>query len=157
LDIPARDTKYDATSPLTLGKIHCKLWEDAAIELREKLVTEADATPAGFSVLVVVIATALVNEQQNDAVAKTMLTNALHSSLNNESITNNASGARLVNTAGSIIKGGLATGGVITASALFSVTMTAVLQSLPMVQAIMLLGIYALLPLVVVCPATPLP
>jgi hypothetical protein len=39
---------------------------------------------------------------------------------------------------------------VITASALFSVTMTAVLQSLPMVQAIMLLGIYALLPLVVV-------
>jgi len=37
-----------------------------------------------------------------------------------------------------------------TASALFSVTMTAVLQSLPTVQAIMLLGIYAQLPLAVV-------
>jgi len=38
----------------------------------------------------------------------------------------------------------------VSASALFSVTMTAVLQALPMVQALMLLGIYALLPLVVV-------
>ena len=49
-----------------------------------------------------------------------------------------------------IVKGGLAAGGVITASALFPVTMTAILQSLPMVQAIILLGDCALLPLVVV-------
>ena len=42
------------------------------------------------------------------------------------------------------------TGGVLTASALFSVTMTAILQALPMVQAVLLLGIYALLPMVVV-------
>ncbi len=69
---------------------------------------------------------------------------------NNELIANNASGTGLVNAVGSIVKGGLAGGGIVTASALFSVTMTAVLQSLPMVQAIMLLGIYALLPLVVV-------
>lgn len=33
---------------------------------------------------------------------------------------------------------------------MFSVTMTAVLQALPMVQAVLLLGIYALLPMVVV-------
>ncbi len=46
--------------------------------------------------------------------------------------------------------GGLATGGVITASALFSVTMTAVLQALPIVQVLLLLGIYALLPMIVV-------
>ena len=39
---------------------------------------------------------------------------------------------------------------MITASALFSVTMTAVLQALPMVQALLLLGIYALLPMIVV-------
>ena len=37
-----------------------------------------------------------------------------------------------------------------TASALFSVTITAVLQALPMVQAMLLLGIYALLPMIVV-------
>ena len=53
-------------------------------------------------------------------------------------------------TAENVVKGGLATGGVITASALFSVTMTAVLQALPMVQALMLLGVYALLPMIVV-------
>ncbi|MGB7307419.1 MAG: conjugal transfer protein TraG N-terminal domain-containing protein, partial [Burkholderiaceae bacterium] len=92
----------------------------------------------------------MASEQQNDAVAKTVLTNAPPSWSSNELIANHASRAGLVSTVGSIVKGGLATGGVITASALFSVTMTAVLQSLPMVQAIMLLGIYALLPLVVV-------
>ncbi|MCK9247127.1 MAG: conjugal transfer protein TraG N-terminal domain-containing protein, partial [Anaerolineaceae bacterium] len=108
------------------------------------------ATSAGFSGLVVAIAPALASEQQNDAVAKTVLTNAPPSWSSNELIANNASGSGLFNTAGNIVKGGLATGGVVTASALFSVTMTAVLQSLPMVQAIMLLGIYALLPLVVV-------
>lgn len=56
----------------------------------------------------------------------------------------------MTHTVGSVVKGGLAAAGLVTASALFSVTMTVVLQSLPMVQAIMLLGTYALLPLVVV-------
>ena len=147
----ARDTEYDPAEPPVWGKPTCKQWwEDAAIGLREKLINEADATSAGFSGLVVAIAPALAGEQQNDAVAKTVLTNAPPSWSSNELVANNASGSGLFNTAGSIVKGGLATGGVITASALFSVTMTAVLQSLPMVQAIMLLGIYALLPLVVV-------
>ena len=147
----ARDTEYDPTAPPAWGKPFCKQWwEDAAIGLREKLINEADATSAGFSGLVVAIAPALAGEQQNDAVAKTVLTNAPPSWSSNELIANNASGSGLFNTAGNIVKGGLAAGGVITASALFSVTMTAVLQSLPMIQAIMLLGIYALLPLVVV-------
>ncbi len=146
-----RDTEYDPTTPPAWGKPYCKQWwEDGAIGLREKLINEADATSAGFSGLVVAIAPALASEQQNDAVAKTVLTNAPPSWSSNELIANNASGSGLFNTAGNIVKGGLATGGVVTASALFSVTMTAVLQSLPMVQAIMLLGIYALLPLVVV-------
>jgi hypothetical protein len=56
----------------------------------------------------------------------------------------------LLSTVENVAKGGLAAGGVITASALFSVTMTAVLQALPMVQAVLLLGMYALLPMVVV-------
>jgi len=146
-----RDTEYDPATPPAWGKPYCKQWwEDGAIGLREKLINEADATSAGFSGLVVAIAPALASEQQNDAVAKTVLTNAPPSWSSNELIANNASGSGLFNTAGNIVKGGLATGGVVTASALFSVTMTAVLQSLPMVQAILLLGIYALLPLVVV-------
>lgn len=147
----ARDTEYDATTPPTWGKPYCKQWwEDATYGLREKLANDADATSAGFSGLVVAIAPALASEQQNDAVAKTVLANAPPSWSNNELIANNASGSGLFNTTGNMVKGGLAAGGVVTASALFSVTMTAVLQSLPMVQAIMLLGVYALLPLVVV-------
>lgn len=147
----ARDTEYDPASPPAWGKPYCKQWwEDSTIGLREKLINEADATSAGFSGLVVAIAPALASEQQNDAVAKTVLTNAPPSWSSNELIANNASGSGIINAAGSFVKGGLATGGVITASALFSVTMTAVLQALPMVQAIMLLGVYALLPLVVV-------
>lgn len=56
----------------------------------------------------------------------------------------------LLTTAENTVKAGLAVGGTFVASALFSVTMTAVLAGLPMVQALALLGIYALLPMVVV-------
>jgi hypothetical protein len=56
----------------------------------------------------------------------------------------------LLSTVENVAKGGLASGGVLAASALFSVTITAILQALPMVQAVLLLGIYALLPMVVV-------
>jgi TraG-like protein, N-terminal region len=147
----SRDTEYDVASPPAWGKPYCKQWwEDGTIGLREKLVTEADATSAGLSSLVVAIAPALASEQQQDAVAKAVLSNAPPSWSSNDLVANNASGAGLVNAVGAFVKGGLATGGVITGSVLFSVTITAVLQSLPMVQAIMLLGIYALLPMIVV-------
>jgi hypothetical protein len=68
----------------------------------------------------------------------------------NDLVANNSGSTGLVGTAENLIKGGLAAGGVVSASAMFSVTMTAVLQALPMVQALLLLGIYALLPMVVV-------
>ena len=146
-----RDTEYDPASPPAWGKPTCKQWwEDPGIGLRGKLVSEADATSAGFSSLVVALAPTLASEQQHDAVARTVLTNAPPSWSSNELLVHNASGPGLVSTAGSIIKSGLAAGSIITASALFSVTMTAVLQALPMLQAIILLGIYALLPLMVV-------
>ena len=68
----------------------------------------------------------------------------------NDLVDNNAGTTGFIGTAANMIKGGLATGGVIAASALLSVTMTVILQALPMIQALILLGIYALLPLVVV-------
>ena len=124
----ARDAEYDATTPSAWGKLYCKQWwEDAAIGLREKLINEADATSAGFSELVVAIAPVLASEQQNDAVAKTVLTNTPPSWSSNELIANNVSDSGMFNTAGNIVKGGLAAGGVLTASALFSATMTDVL------------------------------
>ena len=83
-------------------------------------------------------------------MVRTVLNNAPPSWSSNELVAGNTANTGWLATAESIVKGGLATGGVITASALFSVTMTAVLQALPMVQALMLLGIYALLPMIVV-------
>ena len=118
--------------------------------VRARLIDEADATSAGFSSLVVNLAPALAGEQQQDAVARTVLANAPPNWSSNELTAGHGSGAGLVGTAGSLVTGGLAGGGVVAASALFSVAMTAVLQSLPMVQAILLLGVYALLPLAVV-------
>ena len=147
----ARDTEYDPASPPAWGKPTCKQWwEDGAIGLRQKLIDEADATSAGFSGLVVAVAPALAGEQQNDAVARTVLTNSPPSWSSNDLVANNNGSTGLLGTAEQIVKGGLAAGGVLTASALFSVTITAVLQALPMVQALLLLGIYALLPMIVV-------
>ena len=147
----ARDTEYDAAAPPSWGKPYCKdWWGDGAIGLRKKLINEADATSAGLSGLVVAIAPALASEKQNDAVARTVLTNAPPSWSNNDLVANNTGTTGWLSTAENWVKGGLAAGGVVTASAMFSVTMTAVLQALPMVQAVLLLGIYALLPMVVV-------
>jgi hypothetical protein len=146
-----RDTEYDPATPPTWGKPYCKeWWGDGTIGLRQKLVNEADTTSAGFSGLVVTVAPALASEQQNDAVAKVVLTNSPPMWSNNDLVANNSGSTGLLSTVENIVKGGLASGGVVTASALFSVTMTAVLQALPMVQAVLLLGIYALLPMVVV-------
>ena len=112
----ARDTEYDPLAPPSWGKPYCKeWWEDSAIGLRQKLIDEADATSAGFSGLVVAVAPALATEKQNDAVARTVLTNAPPSWSNNDLIANNSGSAGLLSTAENFVKGGLAAGGVLTA------------------------------------------
>lgn len=148
---PARDTEYDPASAPTWGKPVCKQWwEDNTQGLRLKLIDEADATSAGLSGLVVAVAPTLASEQQEDAVVRAVLASAPPSWSSNELVARNTTSTAWFGSVQNMIKGGLAGGGVVTASALFSVTMTAVLQSLPMVQALMLLGIYALLPMIVV-------
>ena len=126
------------------------VWADSDTGLRQKLVAEADLTAGGLSGLIVVIAPFLAGEKQYDAVARVVLANAPPSWSNNDLAAYNTGTSGLISNVEQVIKGGLATGGVITASALFSVTMTAVLQGLPMVQAVLLLGMYALLPMLVV-------
>ena len=149
--VAARDTEYDASDPPTWGKPYCNAWwSDDGIGLRQKLVAEADITSGGLSGLIIAIAPFLAGEKQFDAVARVVLTNAPPSWSNNDLVAYNTGSTGLISSAQQLIKGGLATGGVITASALFSVTMTAVLQGLPMVQAVLLLGMYALLPMLVV-------
>ncbi|PLW83347.1 conjugal transfer protein TraG [Kineobactrum sediminis] len=146
-----RDTEYDPAAPPVWGKPTCKQWwEEGTAGLRQQLIDEADLTAAGLSGLVVSIAPGLATELQQDAVARAVLTNAPPSWSNNELVAGNTANTGWLATAENLVKGGLATGGVVTASGLFSVTMTAVLQALPMVQALMLLSIYALLPMIVV-------
>ena len=149
--VVARDTEYDPADAPIWGKPYCnEWWADSAIGLRQKLVAEADLTAGGLSGLIVAIAPLLAGEKQYDAVARVVLANAPPSWSNNDLVAYNTGTSGLISNAERLVKGALATGGVITASALFSVTMTAVLQGLPMVQAVLLLGMYALLPMLVV-------
>lgn len=149
--VPTRDTEYVTTNPPEWGRPHCnEWWADDAIGLRQKLVAEADLTSGGLSGLIIAIAPFLAGEKQYDAVAKVVLTNAPPSWSSNDLVAYNSGTSGLFSNAEHFVKGGLATGGTIAASALFSVTMTAILQGLPMVQAVLLLGMYALLPLFVV-------
>ena len=146
-----RDTEYAADAPPEWGRPYCDAWwADDAIGIRSKLIAEADATSGGLSGLIVAIAPALASEKQYDAVARAVLANAPGSWSNNDLAGYNAGTAGVVSYAEQAIKGGLATGGIVTASAAFSVSMMAILHGLPMVQAVLLLGIYALLPLLVV-------
>lgn len=146
-----RDTEYDPAAPPQWGKPTCKeWWEEGTDGLRQQLIDEADATAGGLSGLVVNIAPGLASEQQQDAVARTVLTNSPPIWSNNELVAANTANTGWLASAENLVKGGLAAGGVVTASGLFAVTMTAVLQALPMVQALMLLSIYALLPMIVV-------
>ncbi|MBK79530.1 MAG: conjugal transfer protein TraG [Gammaproteobacteria bacterium] len=148
---PTRDTEYDPVSPPSWGRPTCEeWWEDGDIGLREKLINEADATSAGFSGLVVAVAPTLAGAQQQDAVARTVLNNVPASWSSNDLLLGNTANRGIAGAVERTAKGGLAVGGTLIASALFSVTITAVLAGLPMVQALLLLGIYALLPLVVV-------
>ena len=146
-----RDSEYLPGAPPRWGRPWCKQWwEEAGIGLRRKLVAQADLTSAGFSGLVVSVAPGLAHEQHLDTAARAVLANAPPVWSNNDLVARNTGHGGWLGTTEQWLKGGLAAGGIVTASALFSVTVTTVLQALPMVQAILLLGIYALLPMVVV-------
>ena len=147
----SRDTEYNVDEPPTWGRPFCnEWWTGADIGLLQKLVDEADATSGGLSGLVVAIAPFIATDRQLDTVARAVLANAPETWSNNDLVTNNTGTAGALSYVERIAKGGLASGGVIAASALFSVTMTAILTGLPMIQAVLLLGIYALLPMLVV-------
>lgn len=96
------------------------------------------------------MAPGLASESQKDTVVKTILNNAPAVWSSNDLAANNTATTGIIGTAANFVKGGLAAGGVVTASALLAVGMTVMLQALPMIQALILLGIYALLPLIIV-------
>jgi hypothetical protein len=146
-----RDTEYSVEEPPEWGRPSCdQWWDDQDIGLRQKLVDEADATSGGLSGLIVAIAPALATERQYDAVVRAVLANAPETWSSSDLAAYNTGTSGALSYVEHFAKGSLATGGVITASAIFSVTMTAILEGLPMIQAVLLLGIYALLPMLVI-------
>lgn len=146
-----RDTEYDpATSPIW-GKPFClEWWQDEQLGLKQKLIEAGEETSAGISGLVVSIAPTWASDHQRDVVVKAVLTNAPPTWSNNELVALNRADGGIIGSVQQFVKKGLAGGGIVAASAFFSVTMTVILQSLPMVQALVLLGIYAMLPLIIV-------
>ena len=108
-----------ATNPPEAGRLTCKQWwEDSSLGLRQKLLLEADATSGEISGLVVAIAPGLASERQKDAVTKAVLNNAPPVWSSNDLVANNAGTIGLIGSAANFVRGGLAIGGVITASAL---------------------------------------
>ena len=153
---PLRDTEYDVNVPPEWGRPYCtEWWDDEDIALRQKLVDEADATSGGLSGLIVAIAPTLATERQFDAVVRAVLANAPETWSSNDLAAYNTGSTGALSYVEQMAKGTLASGGVVTASALFAVTMTAILEGLPMIQAVLLLGIYALVPMLVVTIAVP--
>ncbi len=150
---PSRDLEYDPASRPTWGHPTCQQWWESTgtpIGLRQKLIDEADATSGGLSGWVVAMAPGLASEKQRDIVAKTVLNNSPPVYTNNDFMLKNSSGDGFWASLFDLAKGGTAAGGIIGFSGLFAVTMAAVIPALPMIQAVILLGIYGLLPLLVV-------
>jgi hypothetical protein len=148
---PTRDTEYDAANPPAWGRPTCKQWwEDPAKGLRRKLIDQGDLTSGGLSGVLVALAPTLSTEAQQDAVTRAVLGNSPPVWSNNDFVTGNTAGDGALGAVIDVLKGASAAAGLITASSFFAVVMTVILAALPMIQAVLLLGIYALLPAVVV-------
>lgn len=146
-----RDTEYDPASVPEWGKPFClQWWQDQQLGLKQKLIDAGEETSAGISGLIVSLAPTWASDHQRDVIAKAVLTNAPPTWSNNELVALNRADGGIIGSVQQFVKKGLAGGGIVAASAFFSVTMTVILQSLPMIQALVLLGIYAMMPLIIV-------
>lgn len=150
---PGRDQEVDPASSPVWGHPTCAQWWESTgtpTGLRQRLIDAADASSGGLSAWVVALAPALASERQLDIVAKTVLNNSPPVYTNNDFMLKNSSGDGFWAALFDRLKGGTAAGGILGFSGLFAVTMAAVIPALPMVQAVILLGIYGLLPMLVV-------
>lgn len=147
----SRDTEYDPAHPPSYGRPYCRNWWAASSGgLRQKLVNAADSSASGFAALFYRLAPALATEKRLDILARSAL---FHTP---DTWTNNDLG-KGVNHAGGVVGAierhlrGLAyTIGSIPVFSVFSVVVTGLIAVAPMFQAMILMGIYALLPLIVV-------
>ena len=147
----SRDTEYDPIHPPAHGRPYCKDWWGASVSgLRQKLVDAADVTAPGFATLFYRLAPALATEKRLDLVARTTLFHTPDTWTNNEI---SGGTTRTGGVAGAIekkLKSLAYTLGSIPTFAVFGVVVSGIISVAPMFQAMILMGIYALMPLVVV-------
>lgn len=147
----SRDTEYDPTRPPSYGRPYCRNWWAASSAgLRQKLVDAADSSAPGFASLFYRLAPALATEKRLDILARSALFHTPDTWTNNDlgKGVNHAGGV-----AGAIerhLRGLAYTIGSIPVFSVFSVVVTGLIAVAPMFQAMVLMGIYALLPLIVV-------
>lgn len=147
----SRDTEYDPSSPPANGRPYCSNWWAASGSgLRQKLVDASDNTATGFAQLFYQLAPGLATEKRLDILARSAL---LHTP---KTWTNNDLGRGVNHNPGipgaveRHLRGLAYVIGSIPVFSVFSVVVTGLIAVAPMFQAMILMGIYSLLPLIVV-------
>ena len=149
--VPSRDTEYDPLNPPSSGRPVCdEWWENPVRGLRKQLIGVVNVRAAGYSGLLVVFGSVLNSEDHMDVVARTALLNRPAEWSSNDLRVQNAATTGWLNKVEAAIKTTFSTAGVAIAAGVTSLTVTVLLQLLPMLQALILLGIYALLPMLLV-------
>ena len=145
---PARDVEYRTGAPPRFGRPHCdEWWSQPSYGLRQKLVDSAQSTATGLKSVLLTLAPVLSTSELDDAIAKVALQNAPSQYANQDFSRRNSAAPREWGYLERILKdigGALSTGAK---SFAFMVELTVILQAAPLIQAIVLMGIYALLPM----------
>ena len=144
----SRDVEYPAASPPAFGRPHCDEWWSASLNgLRQKLVASAGQTAGGLRVALRALMPGVAVGELDDALARTVLHNAPTQYSNQDFSRNNSATRqewgyleRLLKDLGSAFSTG-------SKSFSFMFELTLILQAAPLVQAVVLMGIYALLPM----------
>ncbi len=146
-----RDTEYDPLQPPEHGRPHCKQWwEHESMGLREKLIAAVNVQAAGYPAVLLNFGFTFNSEYFKDVVARTALLNRPPKWSNNELKERNTATTGWLSAVESTVKSIVSGAGIAIAAGVASLTITVLLQLLPMLQALILLCIYALLPMLLV-------
>lgn len=149
--VAVRDTEYDPANPPTYGRPYCDVWWELSNRgLRAKLVAAADKSAAGFATLFYNLAPGLATERRLDLVARTTLLHTPDTWTDNNIAQNNTFTNGLSGHIENKLKGLAYSFSAVGVGLVFSVIVTGVISAAPMIQAVVLMGIYSLLPLVIV-------
>ena len=145
--LSSRDTEYDPAAPPEAGRPFCKeWWEHPQRGLRETLISTVNVQASGYAALLVGFGLHFNTEEHKDILAKTALLNRPATWSNNELVQHNTVTDGWMSNVESTVKSVLGGLGITIAAATTTLTISILLQLLPILQALILLGIYAVLP-----------